>query len=519
MHPGPGISARLAALDAPAAGGFGGAAGTRVVNHHTPAHNTGAMPVEFPPTTAAGEPSQHDEDRVRPVPSLAVLFTPRLDQAGQILALTSGVQRLDRGALLVGGRPIEDSAISRRHGRIERTADGRFLVVDEGSRNGTWVRWKRLQPGEPELLAPGDPLRIGNTVLLFAELPPDPIAWECGEALARMRRDYRDRDARLAAEERIVEVHRALWRDELVGVSSAMRGVRRRVLAAARSEASVLVLGPTGTGKEAAARAVHRASRRSKGPFVPFSCAEVAPELLVAELFGAVKGAYTGADADRPGLWRTAHKGTLFLDELGDATPALQAALLRVIETGEVRPVGGTRTYRVDVRIVAATSRSLRTMVREGSFREDLYFRLAGEVIRIPPLADCREDAFVIFAAGLRRQGATHAVLGTELAEHLWRYPWPGNAREVIQLATRLAPDAASGRVLSLPADWEDPRTPTQTSFPSARTRIIPEEVVRGALDEAGGKVAQAARALGITRQRLYRLCERYGIDLTEFRT
>lgn len=313
--------------------------------------------------------------------------------------------------------------------------------------------------------------------------------------------------------------------DELIGVSAAMREVHKRIGLAAASAAPVLVLGETGTGKEQVARALHRHSARAGRPFVAVNCAAIPKDLLESELFGHVRGAFTGAVADRPGSFRAADGGVLLLDEIGDMALAVQAKILRVLQEGEVVPLGAHKPVKVDVRVVAATHRDLAAAVREGQFREDLMYRLDVLSIRLPPLRERLADIIPLAEHFLRLAAAGQAPkqLSATAAQALLRHPWPGNVRELRNLAERcqalvrhpvieaadlglaaVAP-AQAGQGGSLPADWLD------SPLPEATERLERALIVH-ALAQAQGNRAEAARRLGIHRQLLYRKLAQYGL-------
>nr|WP_145545952.1 sigma-54 dependent transcriptional regulator [Variovorax boronicumulans] len=317
--------------------------------------------------------------------------------------------------------------------------------------------------------------------------------------------------------------------DELVGPSEAMREVHKRIGLAAASAAPVLVLGETGSGKEMVARALHRHSDRAGGPFVAINCAAIPKELLESELFGHVRGAFTGATADRPGCFRAADGGVLLLDEIGDMAAGVQAKILRVLQEGEVTPLGGHRAHKVDVRVVAATHRDLAQAVREGSFREDLFYRLDVLTVRLPPLRERLADIIPLAEHFLRRaaarqEGGAPKALSASAAQALVRQRWPGNVRELRNLMERCQAlvrhrvlDAADlgfdGAVpmaavsgAALPADW------LQASLPEAVERLERQLIVH-ALARSQGNRAEAARALGIHRQLLYRKMAQYGLQ------
>ncbi|TNC16198.1 sigma-54-dependent Fis family transcriptional regulator [Methylobacterium terricola] len=303
----------------------------------------------------------------------------------------------------------------------------------------------------------------------------------------------------------------------LIGTSEAMRRVQKAVGLAADSDATVLLQGETGTGKEIAARALHAHGRRRAGPFVPVNCAAIPAELLESELFGHLRGAFTGAVRDRPGAFREAQDGTLFLDEIGDMPPAMQAKILRALQERVVTPVGG-QPVPVTVRVVAATHRDLPRLVAEGGFRQDLFYRLNVVPIALPPLRERLADILILAEHFLGLSGGAAKRLTSEAAAALMRHPWPGNVRElrnVIERAALLARGPAIGPAdLGLadgaepPPDLVRPDWPGE-DLPGAVARLE-EAMIRRALMENGGNRARAAKRLGIQRQLLYAKIDRY---------
>ena len=289
----------------------------------------------------------------------------------------------------------------------------------------------------------------------------------------------------------------------LVGESPPMRRLRARVHRLARADAPVLLHGETGTGKELTAAALHRASPRAIGPFVPVNCGAIPRELIDAELFGSLPGGYTGARR-REGLVTSADGGTLFLDEIGDLPLAAQVVLLRVLETGDVRPVGGDRARRVDVRLVCATHRDLPAMVAEGSFRADLYHRLATLVIELPPLRDRLADLPLLGRALI---GARVERLTTACWAALGEHGWPGNVRELRNVLVRALAEHPEGSIE--PAQLRiDPHPRSARATPSAT--LVPLEdhlagYVRHAVKRCRGNVRAAARALKVSPTTVYR--------------
>ncbi len=310
--------------------------------------------------------------------------------------------------------------------------------------------------------------------------------------------------------------------ETFIGTSAAMRMVQKTIGLLADGKTTVLVTGETGSGKEVVARAIHDHGRRSSAAFVAVNCAAIPRDLLESELFGHIRGAFTGASGDRTGAFRDAHGGTLFLDEIGDMDLAMQAKILRVLQERVVTPVGG-RPATVDVRIVAATHRDLVERVREGSFREDLFYRLNVVPIRLPPLRERIADIVPLAEHFLREAGGPS--LSADAAAILVSYAWPGNVRELRNAMQRVsalvrAPSVTAEDLAFLTAypagsadvDWPD------EDLPSAVARLE-EFLIRRALARSGGNRAEAARALNIRRQFLYAKLERYGLALSADRT
>ena len=311
--------------------------------------------------------------------------------------------------------------------------------------------------------------------------------------------------------------------DGLVGRSGAMLAVYKQIALACGSDAPVLVMGETGTGKELVARAIHRNGARAARAFVPVNCGALPEGLLESELFGHVRGAFTGAVVDKRGLFEEARGGTLFLDEIGEMSKALQVRLLRALETGEVRPVGSARATTVDARVVAATHRDLERAARDGSFREDLFYRLHVFVIRVPPLRDRREDVPLLaahFLAGFAARGRGSASLTPAAVAALAAHDWPGNVRELEHTLERLVAEARGGTidVPDLPPAFRERRAeleaPLFAGLPSLQE--LEKRYLRHVLAEVKGNRSRAAEVLGIDRRTLYRMAERFGIPLDD---
>jgi two-component system nitrogen regulation response regulator NtrX len=347
----------------------------------------------------------------------------------------------------------------------------------------------------------------------FVTKPPDPerLLDVIAEAarLTRLRRGApRDPEAPAAGDADL----------GLVGRSPAMDRLREQIRRIGPANGRVLITGENGSGKELVAHAVHALSRRASGPFVKLNCAAIPRDLLESELFGHERGAFTGAVQSKKGRLEMADQGTLFLDEIGDLALEAQAKLLRAIETGEIERVGGTRTAKVDVRLVAATNKDLAAEVKEGEFREDLYFRLNVLPIVVPPLRERRGDVERLAAHFLAQAGAAEGRPSQQLAEDarelLEEYHWPGNVRELRNLMERAAVLVESGSVVAadlLP--WLD-SAPGEEDGVGLRGRVARSEIesIRRALESANWNVTQAAAGLGIDRTNLHRKMRKYGI-------
>jgi len=330
-------------------------------------------------------------------------------------------------------------------------------------------------------------------------------------------------------EEENKTLRRRVGRHDIVWKSEALRLVMAQVNRVAATESRVCILGDTGTGKELVARAVHDGSTRRDRPFVTINCAAVPSELIESELFGHERGSFTGAAARHLGKFEQAHGGTLFLDEIGDMPPPMQAKLLRVLQEGELERIGGERPVAVDTRVITATHRDLESLVRKGTFREDLYHRIFVFPILLPPLRDRVDDIAVLaehFAGqiaeqnGWKRRGFTADAL-TELT----RYSWPGNVRELRNVVERLllltddAVDAAAVRqVLSGRHAAGSPPGAAAGAL-ADRVAAFERETVLAELAAHGHRVAETARALGLERSHLYKKCQQLGIDLKAERT
>ncbi|WP_232293159.1 sigma 54-interacting transcriptional regulator [Stigmatella aurantiaca] len=441
------------------------------------------MPSRMPLSSITLSVFRHAQQDWIHVPALRVVVRP---PRGEPVAALLGLEPLvvgSRGADLL----VPDRTISGKHCLLRLTEEG-VLLRDLGSKNGLVMAGVRLKEA---LLIPGAQVMMGQSVLsLELTGPPQQVP---------------------------------LWPEPhfggALGASVRMRALFAQLHRVATGTETVLLLGESGTGKELLARAIHDASPRRDGPFVVFDCSAVAPSLIEAELFGAVKGAYTGAIQSREGLAEQANGGTLFLDEVGELPLELQPKLLRMLEAREVRPLGGSSVRTVDVRVVAATHRPLREQVSAGSFRQDLYYRLAVIEAHVPPLRERPEDIPLLVERLLASQSPprTLADLPPHALEMLQAHRWPGNVRELRNAVTRLT--LFPSLVSLLPGAEAATAHPSQEEPPltlrEARDAVIQSferAYIRRHLEENEGNVSAAARRMGISRQMLHRMMVEHGV-------
>ncbi len=323
----------------------------------------------------------------------------------------------------------------------------------------------------------------------------------------------------LQAENRILkkQVEKQYTSAPIVAASAAMRDIMAHLKKVADTRSSVLILGETGTGKELIARVLHADSTRSGSPFVPINCSAIPENLLESELFGYVKGAFTGAVASKIGLLAQADKGTVFLDEIGDLSPGLQAKLLRVLEDREIRPVGSTQSTKIDIRFVCATNRDIEKMVKEGSFRQDLFFRINVITIKLPPLRQRREDieplSRHIVETYARELGKPIRGIDEKAMEYLRSYHWYGNVRELQNVLERaiLITEDGTIRPDHLPDNIRTESTPSGSALAD---RLSIEDYTKAFILEyqGGCTETQLADMLGITRKALWEKRKRWGI-------
>jgi transcriptional regulator with PAS, ATPase and Fis domain len=449
-----------------------------------------------------------DDQDLRPAeaPRLVIALSSRQPRVpGVRIALSSAdevrVGRGSRRAIRRAGKlvdlTLDDVAISRQHAVLRRVAGG-WELEDLGSTNGTLVSGHRYVR---TTLADGDRIEVGSTILMYRET---------SEREARGK-GIDDRDMSATEEESTPAVFRTLAPD--------LQDRLDELAQVAPSRLPVLVRGETGTGKELIARAVHDLSGRH-GPFVAVNCGALPRNLIESELFGYRRGAFSGAREDREGLVRHAHGGTLFLDEVAELPAESQVALLRVLQEKEVRPIGAYEPVMVDVRVVAATHQDIHERIEQGRFRQDLYARLAGFQLVLPPLRERREDLGILVPSILQRIGpsAEGVRLHRLVARALFSYSYPLNVREVEQ-ALQAMVVLSAGRLVRLehlPASIRHYR-------PATRLALRPEdqalhERLHKTLTETRGNVSAAARALNKAPIQIRRWCRRFAIDLASFR-
>ncbi len=409
-------------------------------------------------------------------------------------------QMLETGTTMVGTHSnnevvLADNTVSRYHLELQLRSDG-LQIKDLETTNGT------LHGGT----------RVGSIVV-------------SGAAHLRLGKHT---ELELLPSDETVEVpeYQGDRFGEVLGTSTAMRKLFALLARMATTDATLLIEGETGTGKEAIAEAVHARSLRANGPLVVVDCGAIPRDLIASELFGHLKGSFTGATIDKDGLVLAANGGTLFLDEIGELNIELQPQLLRVIEKREVRRVGETRGSRVDIRIIAATNRDLRAMVKQGSFREDLYFRIAVVRAVVPPLRDRIEDIAALSHHFANQLGHDGFDVPASLIDEFRHHDWPGNVRELRNVIERALSLGSSGLQLSDRSPAAPSSRPSSVGhdeamldrpFKEAKGELI-ESFERAYLDHLlgkhGGNISKAAAEAGIDRNYIHRLIKKYGISV-----
>jgi len=336
--------------------------------------------------------------------------------------------------------------------------------------------------------------------------------------------------SRSAADEPSTSVDDSSDQTGMVGRSPAMLEVYKQIARVAPSRSTVLIIGESGTGKELVARSIHEHSAHAAGPFVPVNCGALTETLLEAELFGYMKGSFTGATSDRKGLWEEAEGGTLFLDEIGDTSPAMQVKLLRALQEKEIRRVGSTKNIKVDARLVTATNRNLEKDVQARTFREDLFYRLSVVTLSVPPLREHRSDVPLLAGKFLRgaaqNAGRDHLRFSEETIKTLVAYDWPGNVRELESSIEYAALHARGAEITveDLPPKLQSievreaaRRSPLTALFDDLPTLDeLERRYLKHVLEVVDGNRTNAASVMGIDRRTLYRMAERFGLKLTE---
>lgn len=437
-----------------------------------------------PKTTLDGPPERRGPPLPKPV--LRLVHSPARGVVDdERTPLRQGRYVLGREAHSDSGIVVDDPRASRTHATLHVASRGQKVrISDEDSRHGTWVNGVRV--GEA-WLADGDVARIGDTHFLLRFEPPN----------------VEDGDV-----------------PSLLGRSPAACLLRGVILQVAPHDVTVMVIGESGTGKEVVARAIHDESAR-RGPFIAINCAAIVEQLAESQLFGHVAGAFTGASSDRPGLFRSAHGGTVFLDEVGDLPLPLQPKFLRALEERAVVPVGASTPSAFDARIIVATHQNLAEQVQKERFRGDLYARLAQFQIDVPPLRDRREDVLWLLRHAL---GESQHDLDAELVAALLRHEWPFNVRELFAVAGELrvrrrgdepfTRDLIEHRLSELDAADVDDEVDDATSRLENPNREQFEQLVV----QHKGNVRALARATGRSRMQVYRWVEQFGLDLAQYR-
>jgi two-component system response regulator HydG len=412
---------------------------------------------------------------------------------------------------------------------LEMLRDGQYdlvltdLVIDEVDGFDILRRAQDLNPfvavivftGHGSIETAVEALKNGAVDYLVKPLNLDALRIRVEKALERQKLQMINRDL-----ERRLE--RKFGFEGIIGNSEAMRGIIEVLQQVSDTDVSVLITGENGTGKELIARAIHENSRRRKRPLVPLNCAALSPQLVESELFGHEKGAFTGAQFQKKGRFEFAHHGTLFLDEVGDIPLDTQVKLLRVLEDGEITRVGSNEPIKVDVRLLSATNRKLEDLIREGKFREDLYYRLKVVTMELPPLRERPQDIPLLVHHFLSEFARIYKKPITEITREalniLQAYAWPGNVRELKHAIENMVV-VSRGTVLgveNLPSSIHRAEKKGTTDLPGlvgVPLKEVEKELIRGTLLHVGGNRSEAAKMLGIGERTLYRKLKRYDLS------
>jgi transcriptional regulator with AAA-type ATPase domain len=406
---------------------------------------------------------------------------------------------------------IDDPSVSRKHATLMLTPH--LAIVDEGSQNGVRIKNRAIPPHRRHPVGIGEPVMLGGVAIVVygtgipypKQAPPPPEI----------------RGATLRPPPPPIAAGPGQRAELPLVFDPAMRAIYALVERVAPSELNILVLGETGVGKELIAEAIHRRSRRAGGPLVKLNCGALAPSLVESELFGHERGAFTGADREKVGLLETARGGTVFLDEVGEVPLAIQAKLLRVIEDKHVLRVGGREPRPIDCRFIAATNKNLEDEVRHGTFRKDLFFRLCGVSIHIPPLRERPSEIEHLARLFASRTSAGSVMWSEEVTSALLRYQWPGNIRELRNVIERAAVLAQGGPIRPEHIGAElrsqgsaDATLAGQSHLPPLRSEIetVERQRILDALSLCSGNQTRAAKLLGISRRTLINRLDAYRI-------
>jgi two-component system, NtrC family, response regulator len=415
------------------------------------------------------------------------------DRASALEAFRSGhpaVVLLDLGLPPNPGAPVEGLAALSELVALDSTVKV-VVITGQGEKE---IALQAIGTGAYDFL--GKPLEMDELKFLLKR---------CFH-VAKLEREYRDMQERVQGDSF----------EGLLGTSTPMQAVFSSIRKVSTTDAPVLILGESGTGKEMTARAVHRRSNRKDGPFVAINCGAIPENLMESELFGHEKGSFTGAHAQRKGRVESADGGTLFLDEIGELSPALQVKLLRFLQERVIERVGGRQEIGVDTRVIAATNADLKKRMADGTFREDLYYRLAVVQVQLPPLRDRGDDANLL-ARTLLQQFATEVgkngiSFGAEALRAIRAYEWPGNVRELQNRVKRAVIMSSNRRVTAQDLELSSAGAANQQASLKEAREALERDMVKESLRKHGGKITAAAAELGVSRPTFYELMDKLGI-------